>query len=274
MVGFLASAGITSFTYGGNANLFHVTRSELSAALDQVVDVAPADAWVLPSIGPDFGKARDQIPLILERDFPTAMLLPSSAPSTQRGFVEGIRRLAGEFGGPLVIYLKSDELVGVDGLERLMREGFICAVKYAVPRQDTLVDPYLKAMVESCGADRIISGFGERPAIDHWRGFGIKSFTSGLVCVAPHLCISMLAALNAGRFSDAEIIRAQFLPLDELRDEHSPITVLHAAVASLKIAETGPLSPLLSSIDDPPLLRRITTQAERLRRADSTVAGA
>ena len=67
----------------------------------------------------------------------------------------------------------------------LDKDGLVAAIKYAVLRQDPREDPFL---AELCGAiDRrmIVSGIGERPVIDHFRGYGLTSFTSGSVCVAP-----------------------------------------------------------------------------------------
>lgn len=269
MIRFLVKGGISAFLYGGNANAYHLTRDELAATLDQVIEAAPSDAWVAPSIGPDFGKARDQIALIRDRRFPTAMLLPSPGPLTTRGVVEGVRRLADVYGAPLLVYLRSEDYLTVEELRRLISDGIVCGVKYAIWRKDALVDNYLRELVASCGAERIISGMGERPAIDHWRGFGVRGFTSGSVCIAPRLSMAMLAAMNAGRFEEAQEIRARFLELEQLRDERSQIGVLHTAVAAARIADTGPLTPLLSAIDDEETLRRISTVTKSLSRVES-----
>ena len=269
MITFLAKGGITAFLYGGNANAYHLTNDELAAMLDQIIEAAPARAWVAPSIGPDFGKARDQIALIRDRRFPTAMLLPSSGPLTTKGVTEGVRRLTDVFGAPLLLYLKSEDYLTVEEVRRLISDGMVCGVKYAIWRQSALIDDYLREIVESCGAERIISGMGERPAIDHWRGFGIRGFTSGSVCIAPRLSMAMLAAMNAGRFAEAEQIRARFLELEQLRDERSQIGVLHTAVAAARIADTGPLTPLLSAIDDAETLSRISAVTETLSRLES-----
>jgi dihydrodipicolinate synthase/N-acetylneuraminate lyase len=58
----------------------------------------------------------------------------------------------------------------------------------------------------------------------------------------------MLEALNAGDLDRAEAIRAQFRPLEDLRNEIHPVRVLHEAVALAGIADTGPHLPLLSGL--------------------------
>ena len=80
------------------------------------------------------------------------------------------------------------------------------------------------------GPDLIISGIGERPVIDHFRGFGLRAFTSGSTCVAPALSNRIREALHAGDDASAAATRELFMPLEDARDAHSPIRILHAAV--------------------------------------------
>lgn len=268
LVALLSGAGISTFVYGGNANAFHLSCAEFAATLEQAAAAVPADAWLLPSIGPDFGKARDQIAILRGLRFPAAMLLPGSSPSTLSGVAEGIRRLADALGAPLVLYLKSETYIPIESLQSLAREGRVCGVKYAVPRTDPSVDDYLKRLVASCGVEILISGFGERPAVAHCRSFGIKAFTSGLVCIAPHLSSRLLRALAREDYDEAESLRKQFLALEDLRDAHSPISVLHAAVAALGIADTGPITPFMSNVSDERVLASIAAESKRLRTAD------
>ncbi|MEO1961836.1 MAG: TIM barrel protein, partial [Paracoccus sp. (in: a-proteobacteria)] len=96
----------------------------------------------------------------------------------------------------------------------------------------------------------IVSGIGEQPAIIHVNSFGVNSFTSGCVCVAPNLSTKMLQALKGGNLDAAESIRRTFAPLEDLRNDINPIRVLHAAVAEAGIAETGPILPLLDEVDE------------------------
>ena len=100
---------------------------------------------------------------------------------------------------------------------------------------------------------------GERPAIVHLAEFGLPSFTSGSVCVAPAASTALLRALADGRQGEAKAIRELFLPLEDLRDAHGPIPVLHHAVTEAGIADMGPILPLLSSLGDE--LRRSVREA-------------
>jgi dihydrodipicolinate synthase/N-acetylneuraminate lyase len=93
-----------------------------------------------------------------------------------------------------------------------------------------------------------VSGIGERPAIAHLRDFGLKSFTSGSVCVAPRGSMRILALLKEKRYAEAQALRAAYLPLEDLRDAHGPIRVLHDAVTLAGIADMGPMLPMIANL--------------------------
>ncbi|MEO1618746.1 MAG: dihydrodipicolinate synthase family protein, partial [Planctomycetota bacterium] len=112
-----------------------------------------------------------------------------------------------------------------------------------------------------------VSGIGEQPAIVHLRDFGITGFTSGCVCVAPRKSMAMLRAIQSGDFDAAESIRQFFEPLEDLRNEYSPIRVLHHAVEQAGIAKTGPLQPMLSDLQAT-LVERIGSAARLLTQGD------
>src|SRR4051812_6722585 len=67
----LRGGGVTTFLYGGNANLYNMGVSEFAALLDMLETLAEPDDWMLPSVGADYGKACDQIDLLKGRAFPT-----------------------------------------------------------------------------------------------------------------------------------------------------------------------------------------------------------
>ena len=60
--------------------------------------------------------------------------------------------------------------------------------------------------------------------------------------------MQMLHAIQQGEIETAESIRRWFMPLEDLRNEINPIRVLHHAVSAAKIADTGPLLPMLSDL--------------------------
>lgn len=263
----LEAGGVRSVMYGGNANFYHLAVSDYAAVVDFLAEAAGRDTWVLPSVGPDFGKMLDHAALLRRRAFPTAMLLPIAFPFTSEGLAAGLRRFTDVLGKPAVLYLKSDPYLRPEALGRLFEEGRVAAIKYAVVRENPEVDPYLAEIVRVLPRERIVSGIGERPAIAHARSFGLSSFTSGSVCVAPRGSMQMLHHLQAGRYEQAERVRADYLPLEDLRDAISPIRVLHDAVTLAGVADMGPMLPLLTGLDEAQRAR-VAPVAQRLFETD------
>jgi dihydrodipicolinate synthase/N-acetylneuraminate lyase len=129
-------------------------------------------------------------------------------------------------------------------------DGLISFIKYGIVRENPIQDPYLKSLVDAVGPSMIVSGMGEQPVIVHLGDFKLAGFTSGCICIAPRLSMKMLKAIQASDWKAAENIRQQFAPLEKLRDATNPVRALHAAVALAGIAETGPITPLWSPINE------------------------
>jgi dihydrodipicolinate synthase/N-acetylneuraminate lyase len=248
IIDWLTAGGVTSFMYGGNANFYNLGLLEYPLVLETLTALAPRRGWVIPSIGPDYGKAIDQVAVLRSFDFPTAMALPMASATRPSGVATGLRQLADAYRRPLFAYIRAENYLAPRDIAGLIADGAVCAVKYAVERKDPADDRYLAAIVEAAGGDRIVSGIGERPAIVHLSKFGLVGFTSGSVCVAPHLSAAIHRALRAADVLTAEALRAKFLAFEDLRDAHSPIVVLHDGVRLAGIADTGPLQPFLANL--------------------------
>ncbi len=249
----IEDGGITRYLYGGNAFLYHITLDEYGALLDWLGGF-PATRWAIPSVGPSFGRAMDQAPLVRRHAFRCAMMLPCGDPRDARGMEAGVREVAHAAGVPLILYLKSedgfgaDKEKGLDAVGRLMDDGVAIAIKYAVVREDAGVDDYLRGLLRRVDPQRVVSGMGERPAIVHLRDFELNGLTTGSGCIAPALCTELFAACRAGDWSRAAALRAAFMPLEDLRDAWGPARVLHHATELAGIAPTGPIPPFVSAL--------------------------
>jgi dihydrodipicolinate synthase/N-acetylneuraminate lyase len=250
IIRFLEAGGIRSLLYGGNAVFYHVRLGEYADLLSMLTDAASDETMVVPSIGSSYGIAVDQVDVLRDYDFPTVMLLPARDVVDQIGIARAIRILADHYGKPIVVYIKYDRWLEPKLIESLENDGAIAWIKYAVVRDDTSDDDYLREVMEVFPAERIVSGIGEQPAIVHLRDFGLAGFTSGCVCVAPERSMQMLRAIQAGDIDGAETTRSWFRPLEDLRNEINPIRVLHHAVELAGVAKTGPLMPMLSELSN------------------------
>ena len=243
----MEAGGQRILLYGGNANLYHCGMADYAQMLDMLAEASAASMRVIPAIGPDFGKMMEQARLLRGSGYRTAMVLPMQGFTTSEGVAEGISRFVDTSGIPVTLYLKSESYIDIAALGKLVDEGRIFAVKYAVVREDLLADDYLRALVQRITPARVISGMGERPAIVHLAHFGLASFTTGSGCIAPRASMQLLRALKRREVATAEALHARFLPLEDLRESISLIRVLHDAVTLCGLADMGPQLPLLST---------------------------
>lgn len=243
------AGGIRTLLYGGNANLYNIALSEYDGLLTMLRELAPEDdLWMVPSFGPMYGTAMDQAAILKEHQFPTAMLLPTLFPSKPAGVATAVRHIVEKAGMKIVLYIKDESYITPELAASLVNDGLISWIKYAVVKPNPAEDAYLSKLVTLVNPDLIVSGIGEQPSIIHLRDFGITGFTAGCVCIAPNLSMDLLRAIDAKDYTKAEAIREIFLPLEDQRNAHSPILVLHQAVALAGIAQTGPVLPLLSEL--------------------------
>jgi dihydrodipicolinate synthase/N-acetylneuraminate lyase len=251
----IAGGGLTRFIYGGNAFLYHITLAEYEALIDWLNSFADG-LWAIPSLGPSYGRAMDQASILRRYKFPCAMALPCGDPRDAKGLETGLREIAESANTPLILYLKdennfgADKEAGLDVVAQLVEEGVCVAIKYAVVRQNLAEDAYLDSLLKRVDRARVISGIGERPAVVHMRDWRLPGFTTGSGCVAPRLSGKLFEACVNGDNEMAEELRAEFLPLEDLRDAWNPAKVLHFATQLAGVAETGPLAPFLSSLTE------------------------
>ena len=86
LIQYLEEGGVRTLLYGGNANLYNVGAGELPELLDMLEEEAGEDTWVIPSVGPDYGKLIDALPVLKGRAFhPLERKRERRAPGTGQG---------------------------------------------------------------------------------------------------------------------------------------------------------------------------------------------
>jgi dihydrodipicolinate synthase/N-acetylneuraminate lyase len=232
----IAAGGIRIFLYGGNAVFYHIRPSEYAGILAMLAENAPAATDIIPSAGPSYGLSMDQAAILRDFPFPTAMVLPHQGLNTPDGVATGIRHFAEAYGKPIVVYLKAEGYLTPALTASLVRDGLVSWIKYAIVRADEHDDPFLSDLLAMVDPSIVVSGMG--------------GFTTGCGCLHPALSTRMLTACHEKDWQTAEIVRASFQPLEDLRNAINPVRVLHEAVSLAGIAPTGPLPPLLSGLTE------------------------
>jgi dihydrodipicolinate synthase/N-acetylneuraminate lyase len=180
----------------------------------------------------------------------------------------GARRAADRLGFGVVLYVRRDQYVKPDSLAKLVSEGTVSFVKYAVERGDPAADPYLDAIVAAIGTQYVASGMGETPIADHIGRRRLSTFTSGAVCLAPATATRILMLLRKQKIEAARELAEPLLAFERLRAELGGIQVLHDAISIAGIAEMGPLLPMVSNTKAQHR-SRMETAAQELLNADS-----
>jgi dihydrodipicolinate synthase/N-acetylneuraminate lyase len=265
----IAKGGITRFIYGGNAFLYHLTLDEYEQLLAWQAAIKEDGLWFIPSAGPSYGRLMDQAKLLRRFAVPCVMTLPCGDPRDAAGLEVGLREFAHAADTRLMLYLKAetnmgaDLMAGLDTVAQLVDEGICIAIKYAVVREDPSQDRYLDQLLKRVERRKVISGIGERPAINHLRQWGLPGFTTGSGCLAPALSGAVFSACRAGDYAEAERVRSRFLDLEDLRDAWGPARVLHHALELAGVATTGPIPPFVSELS-PEQKKRIQPVAQEL----------
>jgi len=267
--------GITRLIYGGNAFLYHITLADYEQLIEWLAGF-DEELWVVPSVGPSFGRAMDQANLLRKFQFPCVMMLPGSDPRDDVGLERGYREIAGAADTKLILYLKdehnfgADKEAGLDVVARLVDDGLCVGIKYAVVRDDPSQDPFLENLLRRVDRKFVISGIGERPAVVHLRDWKLPGFTTGSGCLAPRLSRQLFEACARGDLDEATNLRAAFMPIEDLRDAWNPARVLHSAIELAGIAETGVIPPYLSALSSEQL-QELSAVARTLLERDSMI---
>lgn len=247
----IESGGVRVLLYGGNAVFYHLRPSEYADVLKMLAETAAHGTEIVPSAGPSYGVSMDQAAVLRDFPFCTVMVLPHQGLNTPDGVATGLRHFAEAYGKPIVVYIKAEGYLTPALTSALVRDGLVSWVKYAIVRADERQDLFLDELTQLVDPGMIVSGMGEQPVINHLRDRKLSGFTSGCVCVNPALSSRMLTACQAGQWDEADRIRAQFSPLEDLRNAINPVRVLHEAVTLAGIADMGAITPLLSGLDAP-----------------------
>ena len=275
----IAKGGISRFIYGGNAFLYHLTLDEYEQLLAWQAAIQEDGLWFIPSAGPSYGRLMDQAKLLRRFAVPCVMTLPCGDPRDAAGLELGLREFAHAADTRLMLYLKeetnmgADLMAGLDTVAQLVDEGICIAIKYAVVRKDPSQDPYLDQLLKRVERRKVISGIGERPAINHLRQWGLRGFTTGSGCLAPALSAAVFSACRAGDYAEAERVRSRFLDLEDLRDAWGPARVLHHALELAGVAATGPIPPFVSELSPEQKNRIQPVAQELLAQQQELVAG-
>ncbi len=243
------AGGLSTLLFGPNANFPSFGRHQYEAAAEIAVDAA-RDGPVILSLGPELGRALDQVPAIERSGLKQVMLLPIHAPADTHGTADGIRHIASRLGHGVIVDLIRDSHLRPVTLRKLVEEGAVSAVRYSVVVSNPGDDGYLDRVIDIVGPERVLSGVGETAAMDHLAIRRLATLSSGAAAIAPTRVRGAADAIRTGDLVTARQLLAPVLEFERVRAMLGPIQVLHDAVSFAGIAPMGPQMPMISKVKD------------------------
>ena len=236
----VARAGIHNIVTGGNTGEFYtLTLDEIQrlqrVAVAAVAEVAKAGG-PRPIVTAGIGRSlADAIALGRSAEAAGADCLMLHSPpdpfASPAGIVEYARRVAGQVGLPLMLYLRTDavpiarirDLAGVKG---------VVGVKAATGNLLYIAD-CLRATRDT--GLQWVSGLAEVWAPAHY-SVGLRGFTSGLVNLWPQRTLAVHSALTAGDYEEATRLIDEIVVFEQLRaseNNGANVTVVKEAMRIL-----------------------------------------
>ncbi|CAH1693219.1 Dihydrodipicolinate synthase/N-acetylneuraminate lyase [Hyphomicrobiales bacterium] len=235
-------AGLHIPVINGNTSEFYaLTTDEACTMVREVVDLVADRAPVLAGVGRAIGDACRLARASAEAGAAGLMIHQPPDPFVApRGIVEYLKAVADASGGlPMMLYLRNDT-IGTAAIADLCAVPGVRGVKWATPNPLRLAEA--KA---ACDPSIVwVGGLAEIWAPTFY-AVGARGFTSGLINVWPERSLAIHAALEAGKYPEANALIAGMKAFEDIRAEEmngTNVTVVKAALQSSG-RDCGPTRP-------------------------------
>ena len=235
-------AGLHMPVVNGNTGEFYtLTTDEASTMVREVVRLVAGRAPVLAGIGRGIRDATALARVSAEAGATALMVHQPPDPFVApRGIVDYLKAIADASGGlPMMLYLRNDA-IGTRAIADLCALPQVMGIKWATPNPLKLAEA--KA---ACDPSLVwVGGLAEIWAPVFY-AVGARGFTSGLINVWPERSLAIHAALEAGRYNEANDLIAGMKAFEEIRAEEmngTNVTGVKAALLALG-RDCGPTRP-------------------------------
>lgn len=235
-------AGLHLPVVNGNTGEFYaLTTDEACAMVRAVVNLVDGRAPVLAGVGRGLRDA--QVLAKASADAGAAALMVHQPPDpfvSPRGLVDYLNAINDASGGlPMMLYLRNDA-IGTAAIAALCAVPGVKGVKWATPNPLKLADA-----IAACDPGITwVGGLAEVWAPTFY-AVGARGFTSGLINVWPERSLAIHAALEAGKYTEANNLIAGMRAFEDIRAEEmngTNVTGVKAALQALG-QDCGPTRP-------------------------------
>lgn len=235
-------AGLHMPVVNGNTGEFYaLTTEEASTMVREVVRLVDGRAPVLAGIGRGIRDAMALARASAEAGATALMVHQPPDPFVSpRGTVDYLKAIADASGGlPMMLYLRNDA-IGTKAIAELCALPQVKGIKWATPNP-------LKLAEAKAACDPLLVWVGGLAEVwaPAFYAVGARGFTSGLINVWPERSLAIHAALEAGRYNEANDLIAGMKAFEEIRAEEmngTNVTGVKAALLALG-RDCGPTRP-------------------------------
>ena len=251
----------------GTGMVYDASLEEYEAVVGAFLDAAGDAAYIVPGIGPGFGRSIEMGHIARSLGVAGVMIMPVVGPASANGVYNGFREIAKAVQLPTVLYQRRLDIMPVNDVVSLCELDEVVGLKYAVEDVDAF-----DRIVERAG-DRaaMVCGMAEDPCIDYM-SHGAVGFSSGMANFVPRMSLTLREKFMAGNKVEAERLRVLMVPFEDFRGENGARysgSALHAAMDYVGLAG-GPVIPFAEDVD-PQDLPRVDAMMEILMKEETAL---
>lgn len=251
----------------GTGMVYDASLEEYEAVVGTFLDAAGDAAYIVPGIGPGFGRSLEMGHIARSLNVAGVMIMPVVGPASANGVYNGFREIAKVVQLPTLLYQRRLDIMPVEDVISLCGMDEVVGLKYAVEDLNAF-----DRIVEQAG-DRaaMVCGMAEDPCIDYMT-HGAVGFSSGMANFVPRMSLTLHQKFAAGDRTEAERLRALMVPFEDFRGENGARysgSALHAAMDYAGLSG-GPIIPFAEEVG-PQDLPRVHAMMDTLMKEETTL---
>ncbi|HIB88080.1 TPA: dihydrodipicolinate synthase family protein [Candidatus Poribacteria bacterium] len=236
----------------GTGLVYDASLEEYEAVVGTFIDEVGNESYVVPGIGPGFGRSLEMGSIANYLGADGVMIMPVVGPASAMGVYNGLKAITEKIKLPTILYQRRLDIMTVDDVICLCQLDEIIGLKYAVDNVDAF-----KQIAEKAGDQAAMTcGMAEDPCIEYLEN-GAIGFSSGMANFVPRMSMSLLQNFMSGNKAEAERLRSLMIPFEDFRGEGGArysSSALHAAMDYVGLAG-GPVIPFATDVSQQDLPR-------------------
>jgi 4-hydroxy-tetrahydrodipicolinate synthase len=252
----------------GTGLVYDASLEEYEAVVGTFLDEAGGDAYIVPGIGPGFGRALEMGHIARTLGADGVMIMPVVGPGSAKGVRIGLKQITEKVGLPTILYQRRLDIMPMEDVVWLCQLDGVVGLKYAV--EDIKAFDQIAEKAGDHAA--MVCGMAEDPCIEYMQ-HGAVGFSSGMANFVPRISLTLHQKFVSDDIFEARRLRRLMVPFEDLRGERGArysSSALHAAMDRAGLAG-GPVIPFAEDVA-PADLPRVYTLVDILLEKEKSLS--